>query len=82
VCNVSFIICVVLCCVLFERGVLVCVMCYYVLCLNVVSLPPGKPHLQLKYIIHIITNISRISICVHLFGLRREGGDQSLEKPC
>jgi hypothetical protein len=37
VCNVSFIVCVVLCAVLFERGVVFCV-----LCLIVVPLPPGK----------------------------------------
>jgi hypothetical protein len=37
VCNVSFLVCVVLCAVLSERGVILCV-----LCLIVVPLPPGK----------------------------------------
>jgi hypothetical protein len=36
-CNVSFIVCVSLCAVLFQRGALFCV-----LCLIVVTLPPGK----------------------------------------
>jgi hypothetical protein len=38
----SFIVYVALCAVLFERGVIVCVMCIFVLGLNVVPLPPDK----------------------------------------
>jgi hypothetical protein len=45
----SFIVCVVLCAVLFERGVLFCVMCVIcVLCLTVVPLPPGKNPFAVK----------------------------------
>jgi hypothetical protein len=45
VCNVSIVVCVVL----FERGVLFCVMCVIcMLCLTVVSLPPGKEPLAVK----------------------------------
>jgi hypothetical protein len=45
VCNVSFIVY----CALFERGVLFCVICVFVLCIIVVPLPPGKTNLQFKY---------------------------------
>jgi hypothetical protein len=49
VCSVSFIVCVVLCAVLYERGVLFCVMSVVcVLCLSIVSLPPGKDPFAVK----------------------------------
>jgi hypothetical protein len=50
VCSVSFIVCVVLCAVvMFERGVLFCVMCVIcVLCLIVVPLSPGKSPFAVK----------------------------------
>jgi hypothetical protein len=41
--NVSFIVCVAWCAVLFERGEIFCV-----LCLIVVPLPPGKPPLAVQ----------------------------------
>jgi hypothetical protein len=47
VCNVYFIICVALFAVLFERGLLFCVVCvFFVSCLIAVPLPRVKPHLQ------------------------------------
>jgi hypothetical protein len=47
--SVSIIICIVVCCVLFERGVLFCVMCVIcVLCLFVVPLPLGKNPFAVK----------------------------------
>jgi hypothetical protein len=46
VCNVPFIICVVLCAVFcFEHGVILCDTCIFVFCLIVVPLPPGKNHI-------------------------------------
>jgi hypothetical protein len=46
VCNVSFIVCVALCSVLIERGVLFCVI-YVLLC--AVSLPPGKTPFAVQF---------------------------------
>jgi hypothetical protein len=34
--------CTSVCCVLFDRGVIFCVMCVFLLCLIVVPLPPGE----------------------------------------
>jgi hypothetical protein len=46
------------CCVLFEHGVLFCVICvfFFVLCLTVVPLPPGKIIIIIRIIIIIITS--------------------------
>jgi hypothetical protein len=49
------------CCVLFERGALFCVMCIFVLCVIVVPLPPGKNPFVVQIIIIIIIIIKEIS---------------------
>jgi hypothetical protein len=62
--SVLYCLCSFICSVLFEHGVLFCVMCVIcVLCLTVVSLPPGKPPFSFKinnnnnFIHHITSSI-------------------------
>jgi hypothetical protein len=59
VCSVSFNVCVVVYCVLSERGVLFSVMCVIcVMCLTVVLLSMDKNQFAVKIIIIIIIIIS------------------------
>jgi hypothetical protein len=64
-CVVCPLLCSFMYCVLFERGVLFCVMCVIcVLCLIVVPLPPGKDPFIVKIIIIINIDCSDCLMCI------------------